>query len=148
MQSATFSKVEPMYIDGDGKQHTYVPHTITTARHAYAASLHLVFNHIAEFHSVMVRIISEKYGIPEEHIFETVRSDPRFSSLIAEPVVQSMGYFEEDDLSAALQKMKVTDTPMEDAAAASGAPPPPKKKLMRRSKKPAATAEPPKDADL
>jgi hypothetical protein len=84
-----------------------VPRSVTTARDAYAATLHLIFNHVADFHAVMITIISEKYGIPEEDIFNTVRADPRFSSLVTAPVVQSMGYFDEDDLSAAMAKMSV-----------------------------------------
>jgi hypothetical protein len=55
----------------------------------------------------MITIISEKYGIPEEDIFNTVRADPRFGSLVTAPVVQSMGYFDEDELSAAMTKMSV-----------------------------------------
>lgn len=107
IKSVSLSKVEPVYVEEDGTQHSYVPRTITTARDAYAASLHLLFNHVADFHSVMITIISEKYGIPEEDIFNTVRADPRFTSLVTAPVAQSMGYFDEDDLSAAMVKMSV-----------------------------------------
>ena len=109
IKSASLSKVEPIYVEEDGTQHSYVPHTITTARDAYAASLHLIFNHVADFHSVLITIIAEKYGIPEEDIFNTVRADPRFNSLVTAPMVQSMGYFDEDDLSAAMTKMKVEE---------------------------------------
>lgn len=109
IKSASLSKVEPIYVEEDGTQHSYVPRTITTARDAYAASLHLIFNHVADFHSVMITIIAEKYGIPEEDIFNTVRADPRFSSLVTAPMVQNMGYFDEDDLSAAMTKMKVEE---------------------------------------
>jgi hypothetical protein len=107
IKTATMSKVEPTFVDADGTQHSYVPRSVTTARDAYAATLHLIFNHIADFHSVMITIISEKYGIPEEDIFNTVRADPRFGSMVTDPVVQSMGYFDEDELSAAMTKMSV-----------------------------------------
>ena len=153
IKSASFSTVEPFYVEEDGTQHSYVPRTITTARDAFAASLHLVFNHVADFHAMMVTIIAEKYEIPEEEIFEVVRSDPRFSSLVSAPVVQSMGYFDEDELSAAVKKMKMEEEPA--AAAAAGAPsatvgaaesgapqpkeePKPKKKVLKKPAKKAA----------
>jgi len=107
IKSASMSKVEPTFVDADGTQHSYVPRSVTTARDAYAATLHLIFSHVADFHSVMITIISEKYGIPEEDIFNTVRADPRFGSLITAPLVQSMDYFDEDELSAAMTKMSV-----------------------------------------
>ena len=107
IKSATINRVEPTFVDADGTQHSYVPRSITTARDAYAATLHLIFNHIADFHSVMITIISEKYGIPEEELFNTVRADPRFGSMVTDPVVQSMGYFDEDELSAAMTKMSM-----------------------------------------
>lgn len=124
-----------MYVEADGSQRSYVPRTVTTARDAYAATLHLIFNHVADFHSVMITIISEKYGIPEEDIFNTVRADPRFSSLVTAPVVQSMSYFDEDDLSAAMTKMSVKapePTPMA-AEAPPSAPKKPKKLLKNKT---------------
>lgn len=131
-----------MYVEEDGTQHPYVPRSVTTARDAYAATLHLIFNHVADFHSVMIAIISEKYGIPEEDIFNTVRADPRFGSMVTAPVVQSMGYFDEDDLSAAMAKMAVKseDTEMVTAAGGAAAPTaqaaePPKKKVLKKAPK-------------
>lgn len=129
-----------MYVEEDGTQHSYVPRAVTTARDAYAASLHLVFNHVADFHAVMIAIIAEKYGIPEEEIFETVRADPRFGSLVSAPVVQSMGYFEEDDLSIAMKKMKMDESSSASVAesAAAGAPSAAEsKKPLKKLKKPA-----------
>jgi hypothetical protein len=118
IKTATLSKVEPTFVDADGTQHSYVPRSVTTARDAYAASLHIIFSHVADFHAVMITIIAEKYGIPEEDIFDTVRADPRFTSLVTAPVVQSMSYFDEDDLSNAMKKMKMDEELAEPAAAA------------------------------
>lgn len=118
IKTATLSNVEPVCVDGEGTQHSYVPRTIRTARDAYAASLHIIFSHVADFHAVVITIIAEKYGIPEEEIFETVRADPRFGSLVADPVVQSMSYFDEDDLSNAMKKMKMDEVAVSGVAAA------------------------------
>lgn len=131
IKSASLSKVEPVYVEADGTQHSYVPRTITTARDAYAASLHLIFNHVADFHSVMITIIAEKYGISEEDIFNTVRADPRFSSLVTAPIVQSMGYFDEDDLSAGMTKMKVEE-PVAPTAAEPSVLKKPVKKILKK----------------
>jgi hypothetical protein len=137
IKTATLSKVEPVCVDEDGTQHSYVPRTIRAARDAYAASLHIIFSHVADFHAVVITIIAEKYGIPEEEIFETVRADPRFGSMVADPVVQSMSYFDEDDLSNAMKKMKMDDAA---GAAESGVPAPapavkkPAKRTLKKTK--------------
>lgn len=141
IKTATLSKVEPVCVDEDGTQHSYVPRTIRTARDAYAASLHIIFSHVADFHAVMITIIAEKYGIPEEDIFNTVRADPRFGSLVADPVVQSMSYFDEDDLSNAMKKMKMDEEIAEPVAHVAAEPiapltaAPAAKKLAKRTLK-------------
>ena len=41
---------EPAYVSPNGTPPVpYIPHTITTSRQAYAASLHVIFKHVAEF---------------------------------------------------------------------------------------------------
>ena len=45
---------EPVYLHSDGTVTPYVPETIVTNRDAYAASMHLLFAHVADFNMLMV----------------------------------------------------------------------------------------------
>jgi hypothetical protein len=89
-------KNEPIYLTQNGKQVQYVPLTIVTGRDAYAASLHVLFQHIATFHLQVIELIAEKYNLDSEDIIKSVQEDPRFQELNNNPVIQSMGYFDRD----------------------------------------------------
>lgn len=76
---------------------TYVPGTVTSPRSAYTASLHVIFAHVADFHELVVRIISQKYDIPEEEILRVVTEHPDYLNMQISPIVKSLGYFDQDD---------------------------------------------------
>jgi|694.fasta_scaffold39065_4 hypothetical protein len=78
---------EPAYVMKDGTTIPYVPVTITTNRDAYAASLHLLFKHVADFHLCVVRTISVKYGIPEDDILKTIQESDEFKNMQVDPVL-------------------------------------------------------------
>ena len=55
------------------------------ARDAYAESLKMILQHVADFHVMVVDIISEKYKIPVDEIMNTVTSDSRYTNMAVDP---------------------------------------------------------------
>jgi hypothetical protein len=55
---------------------------IKDGRSAYAASLQMIFRHVADFHITVVEIISEKYNIPVDEIMNTVTCDSRYQNMV------------------------------------------------------------------
>ncbi len=124
MEKASFVSV-PVEVEG---AKPYVPLRIKGARDAYAASLHLLFKHVADFHVTIIDILSEKYQIPAEEMIEVVKEDPRFQSIVATPVVNTMGYFDSADVEKLTQQVSTM--------AVSAAKEPPKKKARKIVKPP------------
>lgn len=76
---------------------------LTTPKGAMAASLHLLFNHVSDFHKLMVRILSEKYKIPVEDMMKTIIEHPDYNTMQVHPIVYSMGFFTQEDADKALE---------------------------------------------
>jgi len=57
------------------------------ARDAYAESLKMILQHVADFHMTVVDIISEKYKIPVDEIMNTVTSDSRYTNMVVDPKI-------------------------------------------------------------
>ena len=85
----------------------YQPGAIRSAKSAYTASMHVLFSHVADFHELVVRIISQKYGIPEEEILKVVMEHPEYTAMQVNPVIQSLGYFDQADADRVAEKPKV-----------------------------------------
>ena len=87
---------EPAYIMKNGKNVPYIPIEVTTAREAYAASLHVLFKHVADFHICIVKTFSAKYGIPEDDILKTIQESEEFKKMHVDPVLdtdsETLGY--------------------------------------------------------
>lgn len=79
---------EPVWVMKDGTNVPYVPVTITTNRDAYAASLHVLFKHVADFHLCVVRVFSVKYGIPEDDILKTIQESDEFKHMQVDPIIR------------------------------------------------------------
>ena len=91
---------EPAYILKNGTPVPYVPVEVKNARDAYAASLHVLFKHVADFHICIVRAFSAKYGIPEDDILKTIQESDEFKNMQVDPVldtdtIDSLGYLGE-----------------------------------------------------
>jgi hypothetical protein len=84
--------IEPAYILHDGKKVPYVPIEIKTHRDAYAATLHVLFKHVADFHICIVKAFSKKYGIPEDDILQTIQESEEFKNMHVDPVLDPLGY--------------------------------------------------------
>ena len=61
---------------------------------AYRASLDLIFAHVADIHTLMLKIIATKYGHSVEEMLETVTNDPEWKNIYLHPVLKTMTYFE------------------------------------------------------
>ncbi len=90
---------EPAFILKNGTSVPYIPGTITTSRDAYAASLHVLFKHVADFHICIIQTFSVKYGIPEDDILKTIQESEEFKNMLVDPVLDmefnSLGYLDE-----------------------------------------------------
>lgn len=94
---------EPAYILSNGNAVPYVPISVKTARDAYAASLHVLFKHVADFHICIVRTFSSKYGIPEDEILKTIQESEEFKKMTVDPVldtdqINTLGYLQPESL--------------------------------------------------
>lgn len=57
---------------------------IKDGRSAYALSLKMIFQHVADFHMTVVDIISDKYNIPVDDIMNVVTSDSRYKNMVVD----------------------------------------------------------------
>lgn len=133
---------EPVFLNTGGGEEPYIPKDIQTARDAYAASLHLLFKHVADFHILMVDIIAEKYKLNAAEIIHVCHEDKRFQQMVVAPTIHSLGYFNETDLAAKRDVEPPKPDPVEelvaDTAKLSLGVAPPKKKIIRKKVVPAA----------
>lgn len=59
-------------------------------RDAYAESLKMILQHVADFHMTVVDIISEKYNIPVDEIMNTVTADSRYTNMPVDPKIHHL----------------------------------------------------------
>ena len=57
---------------------------IKDGRSAYALSLKMIFQHVADFHMTVVDIISEKYNIPVDDIMNVVTSHSAYKNMVVD----------------------------------------------------------------
>lgn len=123
---------EPAFVLEDGVQFPYMPKAVKTARKAFGASLHLIFQHVADIHILMLTILSETYGHSIDDMVAHIHGDPRYMNMLVNPLLTGMGYVEEEDLSKAMEKLSLAEPKPELA------PEPPKpapKKLVKKTLK-------------
>jgi hypothetical protein len=145
---------EPVYIHEDGNTVPYIPGHIKTARDGYAASLHLLFKHVADFHITVIDLLAEKYKFSAEEAIDALHADPRFRDMIVHPTIHAMGYFKEEDAKAPTEPVSESiAVPLESAPThtvplpESSVPLPKKKRTVVRKKKVEEVAvEPSQDA--
>jgi hypothetical protein len=138
---------------------TYTKRDLTTAPEAFKASLEIMFCHMADMYDVVLTVLAEKYGHSKEEMMATVAAHPSFQSIPRHPVLDSLGYFDEEDVAhvAPAPMCGVTASPAPTAAEAPAPAPtaamgpgtpqasptsdPPKKVIIRRKKLKAPTPE-------
>lgn len=114
---------EPAFVEVDGEVKPYVPVNITKAREAYAASLDVIFKHVADFHVTIIQIISEKYKIDEEDILTCIKTDKRYTGMYEDPRLNPLGYFKAADAAGAgaASQSSAADAMFEESDAEMGA---------------------------
>jgi hypothetical protein len=116
---------EPVFIEKDGQTIPYIPIEIKNGRDAYAASLHMLFNHFAQFHISVVDIISDKYNIPVEEIMNTIKTDDRYTSMSVCPNIHELS----KATSSSSSSVASVDVPVETATVVDS-----KKKVIKKIK--------------
>jgi hypothetical protein len=101
------------------------------ARDAYAESLKMILQHVAEFHMTVVDIISEKYNIPVDEIMKTVTSDSRYANMLVDPKIHRL------TSSSNQNQVEITETkattPVTQSAAATKNPIPKKIRIKQKN---------------
>ena len=124
----------------DGTTIPYVPVEVKTARDAYAASLHVLFKHVADFHLCVVRTFSVKYGIPEDDILKTIQESDEFKNMQVDPVLcMDMGI----NSLRHLDKAPVPDSKSEEVTTAPVTAPVKSKVKKTKKSEPEPKSEPP-----
>jgi hypothetical protein len=97
---------EPVFINEKGEQVPYIPKEIITNRDAYAASLHMILKHTADFHMTILEIMADKQGIPIDDLVKVVKDDERYTDMIVNPQINTLGFFKDDQMEAITDGMK------------------------------------------
>ena len=64
---------------------------IKDGRSAYALSLKMIFQHVADFHITVIDVISDKYNIPVDDIMNVVTSDSRYKNMVVDKDIHRLG---------------------------------------------------------
>ena len=93
----------------------------TDACDAYAESLKMILQHVADFHMTVVDIISEKYNIPVDEIMKTVTSDSRYANMLVDPKIHRLTSSSDQNQVEVTERKAttatITPTPLTQSAA-------------------------------
>lgn len=92
------------------------------ARDAYAESLKIILQHVADFHLTVVDIISDKYNIPVDEIMNTVTSDSRYTNMLVDPKIHNLTSSSNQNHVEKPDTKTTTATPVTQSAAATKKP--------------------------
>jgi hypothetical protein len=147
INTAVITMTTPFYIE-NGQVMSYVPIEVKTHRDAYAATLHVLFKHVADFHMCVAKTFSKTYGIPEDDIIRTIQESDEFKNMNVDralhsathdAIIKSLGYNSETVTVAVTEPVTVAATePVTVAAtepvtvAATVTEPGPKKRIVKK----------------
>ena len=101
--------------------HVEVKSTSKDACDAYAESLKMILQHVADFHMTVVDIISEKYNIPVDEIMKTVTSDSRYANMLVDPKIHRLTSSSDQNQVEVTERKAttatITPTPLTQSAA-------------------------------
>lgn len=69
---------------------TFAPMEVKTTNDALRASLLMLFKHVADVHVTLVEIVSEKYGLSVNDVMNVVTEDPRWQTMLVNPLVTDL----------------------------------------------------------
>jgi len=127
---------EPVYVNADGTLEPYLPSSVVTHRDAYSKSIHMLFKHVADFHVLLVEIISEKTGLDSVEIIKQIQEDERMKAHVDIPTIYSLGLVEKTDVE---KKVDVEVNDLVNKMEAVSVEPPKKRKYVKRVVKPSNT---------
>jgi len=140
----------PFYIE-NGQVMSYVPIEVKTHRDAYAATLHVLFKHVADFHMCVAKTFSKTYGIPEDDIIRTIQESDEFKNMNVDralhsathdAIIKSLGYNSETVTVAATEPVTVAATEPVTVAATVTEPGPKKRIVKKKQNTEPAPADP------
>lgn len=86
--------------------HVEVDANLKNGASAYAESLRMILQHVADFHITVVNIISDKYNIPVDEIMNTVASDSRYTNMVVDPKIHLLTALNDDQVSKTIQPLE------------------------------------------
>ena len=81
------------------------------ACNAYAESLKMILQHVADFHITVIDIISEKYNIPVDQMMDTVTSDSRYTNMLVDPKIHRLTSSSNQNQVELTETKAITATP-------------------------------------
>jgi hypothetical protein len=118
-------------------QEEYVPINVKDPTTAMKAFYHLFMGHSIDFCEIMLDVLSEKYEISRSDMLDVVMNDPRTTKMLRHPILDTLGYFTEDDLATSFEKLstnKEEDVPTQQETTV------PKQTIRIKKPKPAQTS--------
>lgn len=70
----------------------YEARPVVTPQDAMRATIHVTLNHMAEVFRVVMKAVSERYGIDQEEMMNVVAAHPEYASMLENPVLKDLGY--------------------------------------------------------
>jgi hypothetical protein len=119
-------------------QEEYVPIAVKDPTSAMKAFYHLFMGHSIDFCEIMLDVLSEKYEISRADMLEVVMGDDRITKMLRHPILDTLGYFTEDELSKTFEKLS-TKEPVA-VAEAQTQPQPQQKPIRIKKPKPTQTS--------
>lgn len=69
---------------------TLQPLAVKKSSDVLRASLLMLFKHVSDIHVSLVEIVSEKFGIPIEDLHKAITEDPRWSTMLENPLITDL----------------------------------------------------------
>lgn len=85
-KSVKLVKEEVRLADGS----SFTPMEVKTNNDALRASLLMLFKHVADVHVTLVEIVAEKFHLKVDDIMNVVTEDPRWQTMLVDPLVTEL----------------------------------------------------------
>ena len=117
MQSTNQSTIQNITIDNtqrivvnNGEAIPYKPLNMTKPHEAFKAVIDVLNAHGADMFHVIIQVIANKYGHSFDEMLETITESPEYINMQIHPLLQSLSYFQQDDVDKVLQSNTTNTT--------------------------------------